>query len=96
MFVKDPAIVAQADAACASVQQPDAQALLKPRDAFADGRTRQPQLFRSCREALRIGHTHECQQISDVIQTVGKGGFIVHELSLVFRLMPTLSANWKQ
>ncbi|KAG1250445.1 hypothetical protein G6F65_018738 [Rhizopus arrhizus] len=96
MVVEDPAVVAQADAARASVHQPGAQVLLKPRDAFADGRPRQAQLFGGCREALRIGHAHERQQIADVIQTTGRGGFIVHELSLVYRYAPTLSAEWKQ
>ncbi|MNV96831.1 hypothetical protein D3C71_1918750 [compost metagenome] len=82
------------------MQEPCAQALLKPRDALADRRARQAQSFGGNGEALRVGHAHEREDIADVVDAAaagrGRGVEIVHESSLLFLLLATLSANWNQ
>ena len=94
MFIEQPALVAQADAARAPVQQAHAQSRLQPGDALAHGRARQAQAFGGQREIAGVGHAHEGPQIADVVDA-GQG-LIVHGLSPVFGNSDTLSAHWNQ
>ncbi len=96
MLVEDAALVAEADAAGTAMEQPRAQALFQAGDAFADGGPGQAQFLGRRGEALRVGHAHEGQQVSDVIQTGGGQRWIAHDSSLMFIESPTLSAGWKQ
>ena len=51
---------------------------------LADGGPGQAQFLGRRGEALRVGHAHEGQQVSDVIQTGGGQRWIAHDSSLMF------------
>ncbi|MNE53802.1 hypothetical protein D3C80_1485490 [compost metagenome] len=56
----------QADLAAQTVEQPYVELLLKPGDAFADGRLRQMQAFAGPGEAPRLGNGNKCIEVGEV------------------------------